>query len=334
MFYINDSDDELSYKECNINNKTIQELEIQKLEIQELEIQKLEIQENEQSSDDDSDLEDTAKIKKSNLKKFIGKNKVEDGIYISFDISIDKLIKYINSQVIVIPSFQRILDENKVEQMYNAFKQDDKMFKHITNSLQFVSLNNCDSYINIDGQHRLKMYEKLYLEGYRNNLIRCTKINCTTEIDMYNIYNKLQINNKDIYDMNEINDIVSYNKYIELRDHLKNSYKTHFISNTTNEYIYNIEEYVNILKQNNFLNNHESVEDAIKYHEFVNNKYLQNYNDISIYTTIEQKRISASIIFTLKKNNFLDFLLYPDKHLLSFQHQHKLKKINKKKVKK
>ena len=174
----------------------------------------------------------------------------------------------------------------------------------------------------IDGQHRLSMFQKIYKEGINNN-IRCNIIICNNTEEMYNIYNKLNINNKDIYDNCEITNIINYNKYILIKNNFENNYKNHFINNTTNEHIYHIEEYVRKLKDNKFLQNFNHLNEAIEYHDHVNKIYLKYYTNISIYTEIERKRLNSSIVFTLKKNNFLDYLLTPEKKCLSFQHLHK-----------
>jgi hypothetical protein len=266
------------------------------------------------------------KIKTKNLTKFIGKTISKTDKCKLFEISISKLINYINQKIIIIPEFQRILDENKVNKMYNDYKKDNTLFNFITNPLQFVILKsndyNIEQYFLIDGQHRLSMFQKIYKEGINNN-IRCNIIICNNTEEMYNIYNKLNINNKDIYDNCEITNIINYNKYILLRNHFETNYKNHFINNTTNEHIYHIEEYVRKLKDNKFLQNFNHLNEAIEYHDHVNKIYLKYYTNISIYTEIERKRLNSSIVFTLKKNNFLDYLLTPEKKCLSFQHLHK-----------
>lgn len=322
---IKNQNDNSSYEENNneIELENNNEIELDKNNLYDIEEIILNEQHNEIINEE---IINNEKIKTKNLTKFIGKTISKTDKCKLFEISISKLINYIDQKIIIIPEFQRILDENKVNKMYNDYKKDNTLFNFITNPLQFVILKsndyNIEQYFLIDGQHRLSMFQKIYKEGLNNN-IRCNIIICNNTEEMYNIYNKLNINNKDIYDNSEITNIINYNKYILLRNHFETNYKNHFINNTTNEYIYHIEEYVRKLKDNKFLQNFNNINEAIEYHNHVNNIYLKFYKDVSIYTEIEQKRINSSIVFTLQKNNFLDYLLTPEKKCLSFQHLHK-----------
>jgi 5-methylcytosine-specific restriction endonuclease McrA len=95
-----------------------------------------------------------------------------------------------------IPSFQRIINDSKVNEIMRV--QEENVRKRgnfsIFQNLIFVELNatNDKTGYLIEGQHRFSAFQRLYYEGFRNQLIPITIIQCNSHQEMKEIF--LEIN--------------------------------------------------------------------------------------------------------------------------------------------
>jgi hypothetical protein len=87
-----------------------------------------------------------------------GKTLLVKDNFISKEINIQNMIDCCNKNIIVIPNFQRLINNDKIEEMSKSYYENPELFNFITNPIQLVQLplelNNKHIYYLIDGQHR------------------------------------------------------------------------------------------------------------------------------------------------------------------------------------
>lgn len=98
------------------------------------------------------------------------------------EIFIKSLIDGMNEQYIIIPEFQRDINNDIIDSMLLTYTKDNETFNYITNPLQLARLkiNDIENIYLIDGQHRYYMYEKLYNKKNINIKILVNIINCSS----------------------------------------------------------------------------------------------------------------------------------------------------------
>jgi hypothetical protein len=261
------------------------------------------------------------KIRGESLKKSL------DDKYHLKKVTFEHLIELFDDKVIVIPEFQRLVDHTKVDNLKEKFKTDHNYFLFCTAPLQLCKLTtiNINCYFLIDGQHRFFAIKDLYEELKENNHIQINIFNSDSIDEIYEIYLKFNIDNPNIFSKNDLIKYENKMKYIGLRDIFNTKYKKNFKNN--DDHIYSIEEYIKILENENYLDYFDSIEEGEKY--ILNNndnfydKYYKKNEDIKIYYKIEQDLIKEKKVFTLRNNNFLEYLMTDDKNDFNFEHSSK-----------
>ena len=288
------------------------------------------------------DIENNDNLKKivKGYKSLRGKTLQINNKFMLKEVTFENINECINKNIIVIPEFQRLIDTNKIEKMYNSYKLNPNLFNFMTNPIQLAKLtfDNLVTYYLIDGQHRFYMYKKLFEENINVSIKICI-ITCDTVEEMHDYYNKLNCDNKNnLFNNVEIYKYQDINRYYLLRNEFKKHYCKYFKNNDSN--IYSIEEFVKILQNNNFLQifeNYEnlSISDFINYIIDQNNIfYLKCYSKLTDYKfkKNESNLISNKFIMALRDNNFIEFLLREDDNE-PFDCIHKIHVISKKKIK-
>lgn len=273
-------------------------------------------------------------IKKSSFNSIRGKQIKKTDKFLTKEISISNIIELKEKNIIIIPTFQRLVDQNKIDKMIKSYKDNPDYFNFLTNPIQLVKLFEIESdtellYL-IDGQHRICMYQQLYKEKI-NNLLFINIINCSSIEEMQKIYMNFNIDNKNIYfNFDEIKDRQSFDKNIYLRDQLYKLYKDNFKIRDDN--LYSVEEFVKKITDISLLDYFDTINDMKQFIKDRNDIFYDNfYKQANIETFLckEKKMIQTTIIFTLKNNNFIDFMMCNDEDITDFEYSHKIiKKTN------
>lgn len=291
------------------------------------------------------DLEETSEVsgrKKQSYNSFRGKTikATGNGKYVTKELTIENLIECYNKEILIIPDFQRIVDEEKIELMIETYRQDSESFNYLTNPLQIAKLVNTNDpsittslYFLIDGQHRFFMYKKLHEEFSINNNIYVNFIRFTSIDEMEAQYINFNIDNPNIcFKSADIEDCQTKLKYTEFGKLLHKLYRKNFKNDDL--YIHSLSSFLDELSKVEYLDYFAKIEDGIA---FLNNKNKQFYDNyyinrpLELYTKEEQKLIEDKKIFSLKSNNFIDWLMFDD-GISGFMPRHVIK--TKKQVKK
>ena len=244
-------------------------------------------------------FEDCIDEQKYKYKTIRGKTKYESKseIYIIKEITIQNLIECYLQDIIIIPKFQRKLDENKVEEMIKTFNKDNESFNFLTNPIQIVYMSEYSKYLLIDGQNRLNMYKKLLDTHIINNNheIRINIIRCNNHDKIYEIYthfnsdiiNSLKAKPEEVeQETNNIELILKKLKYDKFTNMISDNFKKYFHKN--NENIYSLNTFIDILYENSYIELFDTINAAYEYLIDTNNIYcnkfytIENCNDIKL----------------------------------------------------
>jgi hypothetical protein len=249
-----------------------------------------------------------------------------------------ELINLYNNGDIVIPEWQRTLDDNKVFKIAQYAKTNPNFFIYQTNPIQIISLSNQNGTYNFvaDGQHRLKAIIKNYEYGFDNNIMVAYTY-CSTIEEIANIYKMINIETQDMaIPINEITNEFRKKSYIKLRQLLNEQYKNFFGTNK-DKYRYSLDEYISILRENKFLEyiSYDDLEETIGYLLLENHSFYYKYgydkiikHSIDNFYEKENENIQSKIIFSLRRNNFIEYL-FNDNINPIHEKKYTKKKINK-----
>jgi len=244
--------------------------------------------------------------------------------------TLQNLIDCFNQDIIIIPGFQRELNYEKINKMISTYKEDNETFNFMTNYIQLVEIHN-NKYLLIDGQHRFHMYIKLLELGILNNKYEII-VNYIKSSDTDKIYSMYKLLNSDINikPPSQLPDFETHVTlifkkiyYTELKDKLNEKYNF----KKTSESIYSLDEFIEILYTKEYIELFENVNDAYTYlidknNTYCDNLYTENNKNEMKLKKDELTNINNKIIFTLKKNNFIE-LLTADIDSSSFECTHK-----------
>jgi hypothetical protein len=229
-----------------------------------------------------------------------------------------ELVNLYNKSEIVIPSWQRTLDDTKINEISTYAKTNPNFFIFQTNPIQIISLTNSNGTYNfvVDGQHRLKAVIKNYDLGI-DNYIMVAYTFCSTIQEVENIYKMINIDTPNMaIPFDEISKEFKKNSYVKLRFLINDQYKEYFGTNK-DKYRYSLDEFVGLLRENKFLEylEYEDLQETLEYLRLENNSFYDSYgydkiisHSITTFYEKEIQSIQAKIIFTLRRNNFIDYL--------------------------
>jgi len=251
--------------------------------------------------------------KKSKNEKSICKN-----------IEIGKIKKHFLEKDFIIPEYQRDLDIDKVEEMYEKInKSIDNLiiFSNQVNPIQIATIQieeNKFNHIVIDGQHRLNALIKLPTK-FNKILFTFHLQICNNEKEAIEKFKTCIKGNDTNYliDSQLLNpyfkDSIPYKLKLLIQDELSE----YFVNSKKNPYIYNLESFLIKLKNIGFFFKYKnkSVKQLYKLlikrnNKFFNKKYLQYIkdNNYDVFYKKEIICIQNKRIFSLKNNNFIDYL--------------------------
>ena len=238
-----------------------------------------------------------------------GKEINKHGKYQEKRVSFKNIEELIKKELLKKPKFQTDLDEDKIEEMINSYKTHPEflIFKNkIVIAVVIESIKEYKMYV-VDGQHRIEMAKRLY-EEKSNDFLNfcyfeiktdddCKKLFNETNLDSYknSKYISLDDFKQNIYD--EIRQYFNVNKSIYFADKKKETNKR-----------YTICEFLNKLSENKIFEKFTKVNDLIEEIE-KKNKLFCNRIEYKEYYKDEEICASNDIIYSLKNNNFIEYLI-------------------------
>ena len=266
-----------------------------------------------------------------NPKWSIGKSKrgsVNSDIYYeTFPTFIE--VKYDTS--IQLPPCQGSLNDEKVKEMVNEYRKSPINFLYKDTII--IGVLNEKAYL-MDGQHRIEMAKRL-VDQYSNtdkNIVEGTFRFCYRIVNnenelrsLFNSVNQDSIKNSFYLDQDNFTQI----KMDEFTSYLNKHYRSHFAKQrvTDNQRCqYTLAEFRDQLQLINFFNNNKSVLELLDNLRQLNEKYLAFYktninNNPSIFYKKDFDQINKKIVFTLVRNNFLEWM--NDTENIEFCHKYK-----------
>lgn len=286
---------------------------------------------------DDSECDEPHISNKNNYKykTLRGKTKymAKSNNYILKETTLQNLIDCFCQDIIIIPSIQRDINPEKINNMIITFNEDNETFNFLTNPIQLVYMKLYNKYLLIDGQHRFCMYrqllEKLQIQDDYEILV-----NIILTDDKEKIYKMYKHFNYDIQDtiktidefqidFQKIFRELNYDKFSNINCRIIKKY----FSIISNQYIYTFEEFIKILYDSNYIELFESIDDSFEYLIQTNNIFTtkfyttENINELKLKKE-EINNVNRKIIFNLKHNNFLELLLKDDIRDKPFEGKH------------
>jgi 5-methylcytosine-specific restriction endonuclease McrA len=235
--------------------------------------------------------------------------------YKEYKYTFTDFVELLNSNNFKKPIYQTSVDNDKINEMMESYKTYPDFF-YFKNKivLSYVPSEENNIYI-MDGQHRIELIKNLNLINYNDYVYICCYI-IDDENKMKLLFDEL---NKDSYKNHNyvFLDDFSKNLHNKFTEYLETNYSIYFESKKKKEaYRKTISEFLNgivfenyLLKFNNFEELKRDFESAnfqfnwtIKYKDLFNNNNKLFYKD-------EYDCVNSGIIFTLKNNNFNEYLL-------------------------
>ena len=244
--------------------------------------------------------------------QYIGKQVDKAENYIQTNVTLEDIFNNPKMENIRKPNYQGSLVEEKIDKMCDEYLKNPLLLKFKNHIIIGCLKNNW--YI-IDGQHRIEMAKILYSNYEVNDhLVFCWYI-CNNEEIMKDIFKSVNIDslkNQYYISNNDIQQIIKE----EFIGKLKEYNKTHFAKRKTETgHLKTIEEFVIELDTirffENFSNSQEAYDSLRKDNNefFKVNRYSINLEkNPTIYYSLEKKVINDKIIFSLKRNNFIEWL--------------------------
>lgn len=203
-----------------------------------------------------------------------------------------KLSDLFNNDIIIKPDFQRDLDEERCQKIYEnmeKFYQENKNYR-IFGTIYFCKLN--ENLYLIDGQHRLNSAFNMYKTTNLDILVDIHIYSCKNMEEMYKIFQILNFNQSIPKWMQNIekNDILVVKNVIEK---IKNKYGKNIVSNDIHVQFpkFNISKFFDICKKYNFFEqcNQDQILD-----------YIEKLNN-DVFISLEKNKSIDSIDKKLQK---------------------------------
>lgn len=243
---------------------------------------------------------------------YIGKQVDKTNNYIQTNVTFEDIFNNPKMENIRKPNYQGSLLEEKIEKMSDEYLKNPLLLK-FKNHIIIGCLK--DNWYIIDGQHRIEMAKSLYSNhGVNDHLVFCWYI-CSAEEIMKDIFCSVNIDSlKNQYYVSD-NDLKQITKE-EFTGKLKDYHKTHFANRKTDTgKTKTIEEFVIELDTINFFEKFTNSQEAYNSLKEENNKFfdINRYSinleqNPTIYYAPEKKLINEKVIFSLKRNNFVEWL--------------------------
>ena len=232
--------------------------------------------------------------------------------YFQTDVLFSDIVNDIKADKIIKPNYQGALLDNKIDEMCKEY---------ISNPILLRCKNNIiigclkDKWYLIDGQHRLEMAKNIYINHKIDDKLTFCWFICSNEKELRNIFisvNHDSIKNSFYINMKDFKQII----IDEFIGKLKKYFHQYFAKRKTdNGRRYTVEEFTNLLTNISFFDNFDDSQDIYKSLTKLNkefydiNRYGVSFtNNNSTFYKDEGICIKDGIIFTLKRNNFIEWI--------------------------
>ena len=265
-----------------------------------------------------------------NSKKLDGKLITEKLHCIEKSVSFKNITKLFETNSFHYPVFQTSLDVNKVNEMMESYEMNPDFLLFKNKIVIGVIVNNIDNmhkmYI-VDGQHRLNMALELNKKGI-NDYFNFCYYHIKSDNEMKNLF--IEINKDSHKNFNYVS-LTDFNRslYIDLKNYLSQNKKLFFENKKkdTNK-LYNISEFVDILSERKYIERFMNIGDIINdierknimFYNYIDYKEYMNEEPMPFYET-EKFSIQNNVIYSLKNNNFVDFLCNTTTPHHNFKHK-------------
>lgn len=215
------------------------------------------------------------------------------------------------------PPFQVTFDENKTEEMVEAYNKNPQFF--LSKSLLTIAIviigEEKETYL-MDGQHRMEMIKQIYERTTENNKVIFAIHMIYSEDEMRVLFDEL---NKDSTKSKPYVSlpIFSKKKVDDVRNALISKYEGSYAkSKNKSGSLYSVGEFVSELIENDYFENDNTANEILEIIDTSHKKYfsklnyLENGDDDKLYTATEMKTIKEhkNVMF-FKNNNFIDYLV-------------------------
>lgn len=249
--------------------------------------------------------------------KFPGKNTINSKInidkYYETIVTFNQILDNPKINNIHKPNYQGSLIEEKVEGMILEYLEKPELLR-IKDKIIIGCLR--DNWYIVDGQHRLEMARILSKDHNKNDTLLFSWYMCDNELEMrelFNTVNKDSIKNSFYIDNNDFKEVI----ILELISKLKDNFSEYFSRKKSEQgKKYTIEEFIEKLREKTYFDKWSNSNDCYqdirakneKFYNIV--RYSVNFkNQIGDFYKDEYKSIEDKIIFSLKRNNFVDYLI-------------------------
>jgi hypothetical protein len=232
--------------------------------------------------------------------------------YFETIVSFNELVYHTKMENIKKPNYQGSLLDEKVEKMTEEYLENPLLLRFKNRII--IGCINKNWYI-IDGQHRIEMATMLFKNhNIEDKLVFCW-YECSDEEEMKKIFvsvNHDSIKNQFYVSTEDLKQIIKEEFTGKLKHHNNTTFSR---KKTTIGRIKTVEEFVNELTEINFFDNFTSSQQAYnhimsKNKEFydINRYVVQLDNNETSFYADEKDKIKLGTIFSLKKNNFVEWL--------------------------
>lgn len=261
--------------------------------------------------------------------KIFGKKPINETQKCSeYKLTFKNIYELCNNNLLLRLPFQIDIDEDKINSMIMTYYKNPEylIFKNKIILGYVIKTNNI--YI-IDGQHRIEMVKKLYINDINDYLIFCCyKIDNDNEMKL--LFKEI---NLDSYKNNKyitLNDF-NVNLYDLCKNYLYNNYSLYFAEKkSTYVFRISISEFLNKLLEYKYIEKFYNIESLIEDLENKNKKfnklidYQEYFNDNpELFYKDEYNCVKDGKIFSLKNNNFIEYII--DTNIIP-NHKFKLQK--------
>ena len=241
--------------------------------------------------------------------------KINSHNYKEYKYTFSEFVKLLEKGIFKTPLFQSVLNDDKINEMIFSYKNNPEFFNFKNKIVvSYIPTKENNIYI-MDGQHRIEMIKELTKLNYDDYInICCYIINDEEKIKLlYDELNKDSYKNKNYVFLDDFSKDL-HNKFVE---YLKSNYSFYFekrqkkeaYKKTITEFLNEIEETNYLLKFDSFIKMKEDFESAnFTYNYLIKYKVLFSNNN-KIFYKEEHDSVDNGIVFTLKNNNFIDYLL-------------------------
>lgn len=224
------------------------------------------------------------------------------------------LTKMVEHKELNLPQYQAELNVSKVDEMIESYHKNPH-YLAFTNKVVIgviIKESGVKLYI-LDGQHRIDMAHKIYMDkGINDNLIFCYYL-VKTDDEMKELFNEINKDSLKIQHYMSLPELIR-SEYIAFREYIKDNWTKYFSSTKKlKDIMYSIGDFIDeLVKLKYFERQINFIEDIkAKNNQFYNLLDYKSYfdSDPDNFYKDEQSLIQDKFIMSLKKNNFIDFVI-------------------------